>query len=277
MVVIISLRQTILNDYMTCSYKCFKGWGNVGELGKYNIEPSPQNKYSACGIALHEVMEFAGRSILDNNVRPTLDALIYMIEEKLYALPIEMFESEIDREEWRRNLLEQIDYLYESKLMSSNFIDVEHDFTIENMFEGMPPFTGTIDVIEGNLEAKDVTISDYKTGKKYTKKQVQNSIQACLYSLAFHHKYGFLPKEFTFIFSKTKRTMSVPITFDFITRVSAEIVRIVTEMRNGHFEPNCDSKFFCSHFCEFYDECPRFKRNDKQGWDAVADAKVFGL
>lgn len=274
----ITLRQTILQDFQQCSYKCYMGWGEVGELGKYDKQPSPQNKYSACGIAFHEVMEYAGRSIIDKNERVPLNFLLTLMEEKLYDIPFEMFDNdEEERETWRISLLEQVKWTHEQKLMSNNLIEVEYNFTIENMFEGMPPFTGTIDGIEGNLEAKDVTIFDYKTGKKYTKKKVQDSIQACIYSLAFYHKYGFLPKEFIFIFSKTKHKMSLPITFDFINRVSAEIVRIVTEMRNGHFEPNCNSKFFCNHFCEFYDECPKYKRNKKQGWDAVLEVKALGL
>ena len=273
----ITIRQTILNDYLKCAYKCFKGWGDVGELGKFEKEQSPQSKYSSCGIVVHEVMEYAGRSIINKNVRPTLEELAKMTEDKLYKLPLELFENEEEREEWRRSLLEQIEWLYEQTLMSNSIIDVEHNFSIDNMFEGMPPFTGQIDRIEGNLEAKDVSILDYKTGRKYTKKQVQNSIQACIYSIAFYKKYNFLPKEFIFIFSKTKRIMKVPITLEFINRVSSEIVRIVTEMRNGHFDTNCDSKFFCNNFCDFRTECPRYKRTKTQGWDAVMEVKKNGL
>ena len=51
------LRQTILNDYLTCPYKCYKAWGEVGVAGKYDLEESPGNIYAKIGVVFHKVME----------------------------------------------------------------------------------------------------------------------------------------------------------------------------------------------------------------------------
>lgn len=264
----LTIRQTILGDYQTCPYKCYLGWGDVGQAGKYDLNESPKNKYNATGIAFHEVMEWAGREII-NGKRPSLEECMDLMKEKFDKLNPELFDGQEDIDAWRIRMLEQVNWAYIHTLQSNLILDVEKTFTIPDLFKDMPPFTGTIDRIEGVLDSKDVVLMDYKTGRKYTKKKVKNSIQACIYSLAFFRKYGFLPKEFRFIFTHEKRTMSVQITHDFITNVSAEIMRIVNEMKAGHFEPNNSNKFFCKNFCEFYSECPKFKRSNKKGWDAV--------
>lgn len=264
----ITLRQTILNTYKVCALKCLKEWGEVGKQGKYEVEESPKNKYSACGIAFHEVMEYAGNSI-KSGVRPPLDELKNMLNEKFEELPIELFDDEEDVVKWRESLQDQLEWSYEQCLQSNSILECEMHFEIRNMFKDMPIFTGCIDRVDGQLETKDIRLIDYKTGKVYTKKELNSNIQACLYSLAFMEKYGFLPKEFVFYFTKHKKKKVVPITTEFIENVSAEIMRIVYEMKNKNFEPTQTNKFFCKNFCAFQSECPKFKRSKKTGWALV--------
>lgn len=265
-----TIRQTILNSYKKCAYKCLLEWGEVGEVGKYEEEQNVGNKYSNCGIALHEVMEVAGQDLM-RGVIPNLERMKADMEQKFYEVPDEMFDDGEDREKWFESLIEQIEWLHEQTCHSTSVIDVEKTFSIEDMFTDMPKFTGCIDRVEGNLEAKDVSLIDYKTGKVYTKNELNDNIQACIYSLAFFREYGFLPKEFIFYFSKHKKIKKIIITLDFINRVSADIIRIVAEMKANHYEPNCASLFFCRNFCEFYNECPRHKRVKKEGWEALGE------
>lgn len=267
------LRQTILNDYLTCPYKCYKAWGEVGVAGKYDLEESPGNIYAKIGVVFHKVMEEAGNTIINGKRNEvTYDSLIKQMRFFFENyIPKEMFEDETAKDEWWESLSEQVYYAYNTTLQSKNILMCEYNFMIEDMFEGLPPVTGTIDRVDGNLENKDINLIDYKTGKVYTKKQLQNNIQACLYSLAFYRNFGVMPKTFTFIFTKHKKVKTIQITKDFIERVGAEIIRIVQEMNNNHFEPTCNNKFFCSHFCEFYEECPKHKRSKNKGWNAVKE------
>lgn len=264
----LTLRQTILNDYALCPFKAFKSWGEVGKQGHYETNESSQNKYSACGIAFHEVMDYAAIQI-KKGIRPSLEELKDLMMCKFKEVPVEMFDDLEDVDKWEKSLLEQVEWIYDIALQSNSIIASEWEFEVQNMFRDVPPITGCVDRIEGNMQNKDVRLMDYKTGKVYTKKQLENNIQACLYSLAFFSRYGFLPKEFVFYFTKHKKTKTIQIANDFLNRNSAEIVRIVEEMKAGHFEPNNKNKYFCKHFCEWQSECPKFKRNKKTGWDAV--------
>lgn len=266
----ITLRQTILNTYKTCAYKCLLDWGEVGKQGRYEKEQSVGNKYSLCGIAFHEVMEYAGNEILKGS-RPSKYDLTSMMDDKFAKLDASLFDDEEDQIKWQDSLAEQIEWAYEQCLQSNSILECEMNFEVKNMFKDMPTFTGCIDRVDGNLDTKDVSLIDYKTGKVYTKKELASNIQACLYSLAFFEKYGFLPKEFVFYFTKHKKKKVIPITLDFINNVSAEIVRIVCEMKNNNYEPSQESKFFCKNFCEYQDMCPKFKRSNKKGWDLVTD------
>lgn len=264
----LKIRQSMLASYSKCPYKCFLEWGEVGEQGKCETEESVGNKYNRTGIAFHEVMEYAGNKIIQGE-SITLFELIEEMIKQFDTIPTEMFDDEEDLKTRRESMVEQIEWTYENILQSKNFLKVECNFEVKNMFPEMPPFTGTIDVVSGKLKEQDVVLMDYKTGKVYTKNELNNNIQACIYSMAFYAEYGFLPKEFVFIFTKFKKIKRVPITLEYINRVSAEIVRIMYEIKNKNFEPNTKNKFFCKNFCEFYTECPGHKKSNKQGWDAV--------
>lgn len=263
----ISIRQTCLNTYKKCAYKFLKEWGEVGEIGHYEENQSVGNKYSNCGIALHEVMEEAGHVLMEKKI-PDRNYMLSRMEEKFYEIDDAMFD-EGEREVWLESLLNQIDWLYDQTCYSTSVIDVEWTFSIDNMFTDMPCFTGTVDRIEGSMEAKDVSLIDYKTGKVYTKNELKENLQACIYSLAFYKQYGFMPKEFIFYFSKHKKIKKIIITKEFIEEVGAEIMRIVSEIKAKHFDTNCSSAFFCKNFCEWYSECPRYARSKKKGWEAL--------
>lgn len=264
----LTIRQSMLGSYKKCPYKCYLEWGDIGSSGKYELEESVGNKYSRTGIAFHEVMEYAGNCMI-NNKSFTLDELLKLMGEKFDEIPTDMFDDEKDVLERKKSMFEQVVWTYENILQSKNFLKVENNFEVKNMYADMPPFTGTMDVISGKLEEQDVVIMDYKTGKVYTKNELNNNIQACIYSMAFYNEYGFLPKEFIFIFTKHQKIKRVPITLDFINRVSSDIVKMIVQIKNNEFEPNTSNKYFCKNFCEFYYECPKFKKTNKTGWDAV--------
>jgi CRISPR/Cas system-associated exonuclease Cas4 (RecB family) len=147
-------------------------------------------------------------------------------------------------------------------------IDVERVFDDMFLFPNMPECTGTIDRIQGNMRTKDVDILDYKSGKQATKADLNSSIQATMYSLAFKQMYGFYPRRFIFVYTKLKKTRDIIITPDFIERGTSRIIDIWGHMARGEFDPpEKPNKYFCQHFCEKTVGCPRMKR--PKGWEQV--------
>lgn len=265
-----TIRQSILECYVTCPKKCLEEWGEYGEEG-YLERPENEstNKYAMVGIKFHETMELWGRTLIDTGRRMTFDELLLDLNERMASIDMELFDDDEDYLKYLESVQEQLRYSHDVLCQTNSLLEVEYNFSYDDMFTDMPPVTGTIDRIEGQLATRDVSIGDYKTGRMYTKKKANSSIQACLYSLAFYRKYGFLPKEFIFYFTKHGRQMKVQITNEFINNVSKEIVSIVYKMKMGEFPENTKNKFFCKNFCK----APNCRHNNVgkkvKGWEGV--------
>lgn len=266
------IRQTIINDYYLCGYKALLNWGAVGEVGKYELEENPQNKYSATGIAIHETMETWGTNKMANVYFDTAE-YHGLLDHNIDKLCTDELFEEGEKETFRISLHEQLDWLME-QTNSSEILAVEWQFEVNGIFDGVnEPIFGTVDRIDGNLEAKRVSLIDYKSGKTFTKKKLSTNVQALFYSLAFNAMYGFLPETFVFYFSKHRKKQIIYITEEFLNRAAAEFLSAYYKMAEGEYvtkgidgkEPN---KFFCQNFCEHYKECPRYKKARKNNaWD----------
>ena len=172
------------------------------------------------------------------------------------------------KEKYLTEAQEQFDYFYE-KYAIMNPIATEMEFD-EFYIDGVPlHFKGFIDRIDGSIEEEEVTLADYKTGSssKFTKRELNDNIQATVYSLWFKEKYGFYPKRFIFIFTKERKTKEIEINEAFIERGLQRIKRITNAIQEGIFLPEAKGgKYFCKNFCKYFDECPKYiKSND--GWD----------
>ena len=258
------LRQTILNDYLTCAYKCFKSWGSLSEEGYYENNDSKQNKYSASGIVVHEVMEEWGKDVQSNKLK---DNNFYhdMLNNLFNGIDSSLFANELEIDIFRNSINEQLDWLME-QTYSNEILFTELDFEVTEMINGIEePVIGTIDRIDGNIQEKRISLIDYKTGKPFTKKKLKTNIQAFLYTLAFFKQYGFLPEKFVFYFSKHKRKQIIWITPEFLQDAGAEVISIYYKMKNNEWKPNCSNKYFCKNFCEYYKECPKY--SNKKQWD----------
>lgn len=264
------LRMTILGDFEKCGHLCKVNWGEVGMEGLVDKQGSSQNKYSQMGIIFHEVMEFhAVKHMEDINVsRETLHELL---DEKLKTFDMELLDAPEELEEWKNSLHEQIDWAYyEGCLEYSNVIGAEVTFNLDGLIDGIElPFTGTIDRITGNLDKKEVDLNDWKTGKVYTKKELNNNIQATVYSLAFYRQFGFLPETFRFYFTKHKKIKEIRITPDFLERGIERILTNWYKIKNNEFVPNTSNKYFCKNFCSIRNDCPTQKRVKTTGWEMV--------
>ncbi len=83
--------------------------------------------------------------------------------------------------------------------------------------------------------------------------------------------FGFLPENFIFIFSKTKREKVIPITQDFLDRGLERIKGIWFKIMSNDFNPpHKANKFFCQNFCEVgMDNCPKWNKKKPKGWQGV--------
>lgn len=258
------LRQTILNSFETCPYATYKEFGTLTEPTERNDEEERySNKYAAAGIALHEAMEYWGRDKM-NGVNRTLIEVHDKLDERFNLIPVDLFKDKQDRDLFYNSVHEQATWLYEkSHLIKPVFVELE--FEVENIYEDMPVgFTGTMDRADGSMENRDIDLIDYKSGKTYTKKELSSNMQAAIYAEAFFKMYGFYPKRFVFIFSKTKRIKVIHITKEFLDNAKARIKGLYIRMASGDYEPNNGNRYFCKHFCQYIKECPAMS---KKSWN----------
>jgi RecB family exonuclease len=265
----LSLRQTILNDAELCGFLCKERWkpygepydgedGN-GELDDYT------NKYASVGTAIHKTMEHWGRN-KNTGISLTLLEMHDILDENFKEIPFDLFKDECDRQEFYNSAHEQINYLYEHNgEMIPVFLEIP--FTLPDLIEGLPPFHGTIDRIDGNFRTHDVHIVDYKSGKVYYKHELKGNMQATIYCLAFKKIYGFYPEDFTFQFSKHKKSKTIYVTEQFIEEGTERIKKAWDKILKERFFPDCANKHFCKGFCPIVEKCPKMKT--KKGWEKV--------
>lgn len=242
------IRQTALNVYETCPHMFKEQFGEMGDGFEYQNDSLPSNKYAMSGIALHETMEHWGQQkIYGINLRER--ELQVMLDQKMNSIPREMWDNDIDKRYFMESLKEQLSWTYD-QVKEYRPIAVEENFSGVELMPGMPPFTGTIDLTIGNLEKHDVDLCDYKTGKVHTRLELKSNMQATIYCLYFLKKYGFLPKHFTFYFSKYKKIKTIEINQEFMERGMERIVSNWMHILNRDFNPPIKpNKWFCQHSC----------------------------
>lgn len=258
----ITIRQSCIGAYETCPFLFSEQYKPFGQEPEYNDDEAPTNKYALTGIKFHEVMECWGNSAM-NNVRMSNKDMHTLLDCKLAEIPSMHYDNEIDEMAFKDSLHEQLDWIYDTHC-DIKPLAVEHNFLIEDLIAGLPPFTGTIDCIEGNIEHKDVDIIDYKTGKVYTRLEMKSNVQATIYSLYFFKKYGFFPKNFVFYFTKHKKRKEIPITMEFMENGMDRIQNVWAHIVNNDFNaPMNPNKWFCKNACQ------STKCKYKQKWGSV--------
>jgi RecB family exonuclease len=261
------LRQTLFGDYEQCPRICYKNWGEVGVEGASEaVREEHSNKYASLGTALHETMEWQGLELKQNR-KPTRLELHDVFDVNFAKIPVELFEDEEDKDNFYNSGHEQIDWLYDNfKEMTP--IVTEYTFTLDGLLEGMLPFAGTIDRVDGNIMTQDIHLGDYKSGKVFTRKELSSNVQATIYALAWEKLYGFRPKTFTFYFSKFGKIKEIKLTDEFIEAGVERIKSIWYHIVNKDFDPPArPNKFFCEHFCKHKSDCPRF--TVPEGWEDI--------
>lgn len=263
----LKIRQSMLNSFEVCPYMCYKEWGTLGVYSpREDNEEVSTNKYALVGIAFHETMELWGRKRIANE-----DIFIYDLHQDLSSrlrnIDQSYFENEEDFNKFESSMHEQLEWVFEHWLQNKPLM-VEYSFNVPELFPGFPGITGTVDRIDGNMNTRDIELFDYKTGKVATRKDLASNIQAGLYARAFEKEFGFLPKSFTFIYTKHKRTKEIMITHDFLQASEERIVGILEKIKNNEFSPPKKiNRFFCNNFCQHKKECP--KHVTPKGWEEV--------
>lgn len=246
-----------LGTYETCPWSCKMTYNEIGVDKNEDVEG---NFYGEFGSLLHDLFD---RYYKDDLAKPDM---VIEFHRKVTDLKYDFPDGK--KQDYLDSALEQIDYFYEKYAdMKPLMTEEEIDITIE----GVPlPFKGFVDRIDGNIEEKEIVLSDYKTGRssKFTKRELEDNIQATVYSLWVREKFGFLPTRFVFIFTKERRTKEIVINEAFIERGLARIRRISKCIEDGIFVPQPKGGvYFCKNFCNYYKECPKFEKKDNGGWN----------
>lgn len=263
-------RMSALNEYETCPYKCMETYGKIGE------EPnqSEGNFYSHVGTILHECFEHYGREQIEGRFCSIGD-LMQILNAKMVDFPYPYPSGNLKPFEWNELMREQLVWTYENHLLNTQFHDVEHKFDDLKLLDTTDLcFSGTIDVIRKN--DRGYVLEDYKTGRVYTKKEIQSNMQSCIYALACKEMFGELPYKFRFIFTKFKKVIEIDITPEQINRALNRINLNIERIEKGLFEPNTSNQYFCKNFCNS-ETCPSKKKKKKEeeytdvstGWGGV--------
>ena len=194
-----------INTYETCGYKCLRQYNKIGE----DKLEDDKNFYGEFGALLHDLFDKHYKENL------TKDKMVDMFYSALNDLECEFPDGK--KEDYINSALEQIDYFYDKY---SIMIPIATEEEFEDFYrDGISlPWKGFIDRIDGNDKEKSVVISDYKTGRssKFTKRDLNDNVQATVYSLYYKQKYGFYPERFVFIFTKERKTKEIIINEAFI-------------------------------------------------------------
>ena len=218
------------------------------------------------GVITFLLLNTYGMNLLEKRLRDNKLDLMYKEADLISS---DLFDNEDEIEKFRDSLEKQLDWIYGDLLGTP--LAVEEKFENEELIEGLPGFSGTMDRIDGTVESRILTLKDYKTGKVYTKKQLANNIQATIYSLYVKKKYGFYPSHFVFLFSKFKKEKTVFITEDYINQNTEYIKEIWNNILNQNFNPlHNRSKFFCNNFCNYKPNCIAYTKVPK-GWENVGN------
>ena len=254
-----ALRQTILNDYDLCPRKCLFSWGEVGQNEiKQNDEVS--NKFAEFGKCVHRVMEYMGNEQIKGRI-PHIDEILEYYSNDFNSLP-NVFKDDKDKANYMRNGINQITWYYK-KLIELKPIAVEWNFKDFEFVNGMLPFTGTIDRIDGDIHRKYIVLRDFKTGKMFDESKLKINYQAAIYAKAIEKHFGILPERFEFLFGQVHSTQTIMITQEFIDLVTSKIITIYTNMQYNVFPPNYNERF-CKSFCEYYHTSCDYKEKRKE-------------
>lgn len=264
----ITIRQSALNDYEVCPYKCYSGWGKFGDPNPVREEEDEiSNKYAMAGTAFHLAMDEWGKHKLLR--QPFfLEEAIEVMRAEYDKIPHRLFDSEQDMEDRWQSLLTQLHWTWRHHT-SNSIVASEQSFVLEDLIPGLPPIEGTMDRLDATAGMFELYGIDYKTGKRFTKKDLKSNMQATIYSLAIERLYGKLPETFTFIFSRFQRLQVIQVTDEFLDAGVSRIRNIWGHILNEDFKPPIKpNKFFCNNFCEFKPVCPKWN-NSPPGWEGV--------
>ena len=248
------LRQSVLASYEKCPFMCLKTWGDLNAHdGRFENNDDKGNKYSLEGIAFHKTMQFWGDEKITGRTAE-LDELGNIFKDEFVKIPRNQFTSADEIRVDYLALRNQIKWVYDNHCFATP-IAVEKDFVVK-IAADLPMFSGTIDRIDNS---DGLHVIDYKTGKKYTKKELKDNIQAGTYAIACRELYGEYPVDISFIFSKEQKVKTIKVTEQFITDSLSRIRQSYYKIVNNQYPPNYRiGSFFCDHFCICKSECPRY-------------------
>jgi DNA helicase-2/ATP-dependent DNA helicase PcrA len=190
-----------------------------------------------------------GNKVQDAKTAPSLKELLKLYEESWIN---EWYSSKALREQYYQKGKKALTDFY--KKHQNNWPDVksvERGFTLKIGPYSLKGKVDRIDNVEGG-----VTITDYKTGKPKSEKDIDKD-QLLIYQMAAKQVWKEEPKELTFYYLDDNSEVAFLGTEEELNKMQKKVVGLIEQMYEGDFSPK-PSKQTCQ-FCDFNSICPYSK------------------
>lgn len=262
------VRRSHIELYKQCPYAFY--------LECIKEEKQENNAYALHGIILHEI--FDKYSKMEN-----------IVEEDLRNEFMERFEREVPRTHYS---FEDNEALYDKLIekgidaicgfMQFYYKAPQPYITEENIVfeleEGLPKVSITMDRVDKDEEG-NLHFYDYKCGKTFTGKKLEEDLQVPLYCYASYRQYGTFPQSFTFLFvseGKERKYTHVGCgVYECVVRNTTYTINIqerlglvkalLHDIKNEQFSTKCGNAWHCKNMCYYHKQ--NICEGQQGGWN----------
>ncbi len=239
---ILSLSYYSVDDYLSCPLK-YK-YVHILRI------PVIQHHTVIYGKALHDtILRYYEYKI--KGLRVTLEDLIKVFESSLEVAGFLTYEHRKERTEKGRKALERFYNQEEEKAQIPTYIEKDFSVMLDNI-----RITGRWDRID--IRDEEVYIIDFKsseiTKKKEADKKTRESLQLCIYSLAYKMLYGKIPDYVQLYFLESGLIGETKLDNEDLEETIEKIREVSFGIRKQDFSAR--PKFMACNYCAYQSICP---------------------
>ena len=244
-----------MNDIKTCFPKgyvshsqltSFQRCPHYFKLKYIDGKDGPNNFYAIFGSIMHEVLEMDAISQKEFKKHLSKRELCDHYD-RLWASSEDVYPDKSTRKEYRERGYDIIDWILRQPI--EHVIEVESEFLIESPILSVP-VKGIIDLV---VQTKDgLVIADYKTGKPFTQRDTDNSLQASIYGAAVMKIHDNIPVRYEFRFVYVDKVNTTTRTKAQLIKAIIDVECIIQDILHSDFKEKCSEgkDWFCNNLCE---------------------------